>query len=557
MPIRHPPIIDVARAYHSKTKHHVDRMSPSAGYLDWANQPDPFRTFEGSQRINLHLIADPPGATYGDIHVPGRITPVPVDIRSIGILFELALGLSAWKEYGGNRWALRCNPSSGNLHPTEGYAILPPLPGIESGGVYHYLSRDHCLELRSALNDASSLPDQCFLVGFSSIHWRESWKYGERAFRYCQHDMGHAIASLRYAAGVLGWSAILLENPSDANIAAALGLDHQESFSGLAAGDGEHPGVLLQVGPDIPTDSTARSAKYPIDFPRLQTELAKADWSGRANALSNDHVHWPMITEVARATWRGDEVETEHATATHLPVYARTTPPANAARLIQQRRSAVALDDTTSISARTFYGMLDCLLPRAGVPPWDAWPWPPHLHCVIFVHRVEGLPQGLCLFERNSTVHETLRAAMRPDFAFDIPKGCPEHLRLFYLSGGDFRQEAAAVSCRQQIAGAGTYSLGMIAEFGGSIEAKGAWWYRRLFWEAGLLGHVLYLEAEAAGVRGTGIGCYFDDAFHDMLGIQDDEFQSLYHFTVGGPIEDTRLMTRPGYFHLGADRKDS
>jgi len=27
----------------------------------------------------------------------------------------------------------------------------------------------------------------------------------------------------------------------------------------------------------------------------------------------------------------------------------------------------------------------------------------------------------------------------------------------------------------------------------------------KLFWEAGLLGQVLYLEAEAAGVRGTGI----------------------------------------------------
>jgi hypothetical protein len=28
-----------------------------------------------------------------------------------------------------------------------------------------------------------------------------------------------------------------------------------------------------------------------------------------------------------------------------------------------------------------------------------------------------------------------------------------------------------------------------------------------------VLGQLLYLEAEAAGVRATGIGCYFDDAF--------------------------------------------
>ena len=94
----------------------------------------------------------------------------------------------------------------------------------------------------------------------------------------------------------------------------------------------------------------------------------------------------------------------------------------------------------------------------------------------------------------------------------------------------------------------------MIADFAQTIRAKGAWWYRRLFWEAGVLGQVLYLEAEAAGVRSTGIGCYFDDAFHELLGLTGDEFQDLYHFTVGGPVEDHRLMTLPPYAHLQRTR---
>jgi len=73
------------------------------------------------------------------------------------------------------------------------------------------------------------------------------------------------------------------------------------------------------------------------------------------------------------------------------------------------------------------------------------------------------------------------------------------------------------------------------------------WRYRLLFWECGMLGHALYLEAEAAGVRSTGIGCYFDDEMHGLLGIADDRWQSLYHFTVGGPVDDTRLVTLPPY----------
>ena len=113
------------------------------------------------------------------------------------------------------------------------------------------------------------------------------------------------------------------------------------------------------------------------------------------------------------------------------------------------------------------------------------------------------------------------------------------------------------MSCHQEIAGDGAFSLGMIAEFAESIRATGAWWYRKLFWESGLLGQVLYLEAEAAGVRGTGIGCYFDDAFHNLLSLGGDRFQSLYHFTVGGPVDDPRLMTLPAYSHLDSARLET
>jgi hypothetical protein len=90
----------------------------------------------------------------------------------------------------------------------------------------------------------------------------------------------------------------------------------------------------------------------------------------------------------------------------------------------------------------------------------------------------------------------------------------------------------------------------MIAALRPTIKTRGPWWYRRLFWEAGVLGQVLYLEAEAAGVRGTGIGCYFDDECHRLLGLTGDAWQDLYHFTVGGPVEDRRLRTVAPYAHL-------
>ena len=59
----------------------------------------------------------------------------------------------------------------------------------------------------------------------------------------------------------------------------------------------------------------------------------------------------------------------------------------------------------------------------------------------------------------------------------------------------------------------------MIARFDEPLRERGDWFYRRLFWECGLIGQVLYLEAEAAGARATGIGCYYDDPVHEVLGL--------------------------------------
>ena len=86
------------------------------------------------------------------------------------------------------------NPSSGNLHPTESYLIAGPIAGLQSSpGVYHYAPKSHSLELLAKMEGESwqalHLPEGSLLLAFSSIYWRESWKYGERAFRYSMLDV--------------------------------------------------------------------------------------------------------------------------------------------------------------------------------------------------------------------------------------------------------------------------------------------------------------------------------------------------------------------------------
>src|SRR5580704_10879050 len=148
--------------YHEETKHHYHKYARSLGYLDWESQPNPFRTYEGVTPILLPLLKRDPEGRHLDLYERSHNVFWDFTLDSIGAFLELSLGLSAWKSIPeGNKWALRMNPSSGNLHPTEAHLILPAMVGAPiyqavagtrvEGGVYHYNAYSHALEPRVLL----------------------------------------------------------------------------------------------------------------------------------------------------------------------------------------------------------------------------------------------------------------------------------------------------------------------------------------------------------------------------------------------------------------------
>jgi len=526
-------IQDTVFHYHEKTKHHYYRYAASAGYLDWANQPQPFRSYEGVKPVRLSLNEKDPAAAYADLYERSRNQVRPFTPENISLFLALSLGLSAWKTFAESKWALRMNPSSGNLHPTESYLIFPSA-GAFPAGVYHYNPYLHAIEPR-ALGEFSFPAG--FLFAFTSIHWREAWKYGERAFRYSNHDIGHAIAAAGFAANLLGWKLAFCGGISDQDVAGMLGFPKTV----WEQGEREYPELLCSV---YPADAKETPACPDAELVRQVSELS---FAGRPNRLSESHRDWPLIPETAEATEKPATVYKTPVYPTE-PFYFQEGSGLKAAQIIRQRRSLLACDGVTMISKAVFLTMLDKTLPRRGTAPFDFGLGPVNAHLFLFVHRVKDLVPGLYLFIRNAEDLEILKSACKPDFLWHpVEKGFP----LYRLKEGDFKQEATDVSCGQLIAGEGVFSLGMIAKFRGTVTGA-PYRYRQLFWETGMIGQVLYLEAEAHGVRATGIGCFFDDPVHDMLGLRDNEFQSLYHFTVGGPVEDVRLQTSDPYHHYEA-----
>ena len=530
--------------YHKATKHHFGRYARGPGGLDWANQPDPFRRYEEAPLINLDHILPEETPLYEPTFFEGNISPQPLNRKSISQLFHDSLALSAWKQAGGVKWALRVNPSSGNLHPTEGYLICGPVPELcDQPMVCHYAPKEHGLEKRTEFSNdlwdelSESLPNGSVLIGLTSIFWREAWKYGERAFRYCQHDIGHAIATVSLAAAGLGWKAILMDHLSTIELETLLGLSETKGA------EPEHTECLLVVYP--------QGEKRPA-FKIPEETLGKFKaliWTGKPNCLSPSHVDWPMIDQAVEATIKPQTEQTSPPIPERKMSETEPTP-ISFRKIIHQRRSCLSLNGRTGMMEEGLYQILRKTLVGPAQFPFNALPWNPKIHLAIFIHRVENLDPGFYFLVRNSFQLEEIKSAMNKEFLWEKPAACPEDMDFFRLLVGDSKRVSEQISCHQEIAAEGCFSLGMIAEFEGPLNTYGAWFYPRLFWEAGLVGQVLYLEAEAFGLRGTGIGCFFDDPMHERLGFSDLKYQSLYHFTLGGNVNDPRLTTLPPYTEI-------
>lgn len=538
------------RGYHRRTRHAPHRYALGPAFLDWESQPDPFRRFIGAP-LTLLPVPDPrPAPSWGELFAERPAAALTV--ANIGRFLELALGVSAWKSVEGAMWAVRNNPSSGNLHPTEAYLALPALPALsERPGLFHYAVKEHGLETRRLYDVAPALPPALpaggFLLGLSSVAWREAWKYGERAFRYVLLDGGHAVGAAAYAAAVLGWRAQILPQPSDADLAALLGLNRDDASHAYEA---ERPELLLAVTP----------GPLPADYPLSAGEALAGDplegqWFGAANRLSDDHDPWPLVD----AAFRWTEKPAVYAPVPWDRSIAPPTldaPDRPAEAVIRARRSVQRMDGVTSMAKADFFRTLAATLPTAG-SVWDAFPWAPRIALFLFVHRVDGLAPGRYALIRDPEALPRLKAAAAEaggaDWLWAPVEAAPAGLPLYLLQSAPADKLASQLSCLQAIAGKGTFAAAMLADFTRTLDEEGDWAYRRLHWEAGLLGQALYLAATAAGLAGTGIGCFFDDEVAAALGLprEDMTWRPVYNFTIGGGLEDARILTLPAYSRTG------
>jgi SagB-type dehydrogenase family enzyme len=536
---------DIVRDYHQRTKHRFEQYAAGPETLDWDAQPAPFRSFSDTAEIALPAFAeaDKYPALFEALkrpfnHISDALTPLPFDLSTLGALLHLSFGITAWKTYGPDRWAVRANPSSGNLHPIETYLIISGFSEI-TDGVYHFRAEDHTLECRAEITStANSTP--CLKIGLSSIMWREAWKYGERAFRYCQLDTGHAIGALSYAASILGWSVTEDKQYSSDTLAKLMGLDRVNDFPYRRFSETEQEEIeavfTVQLNPAEGAHQNGMKSMMPTK------------WFGKASSIDAHPMYrWTVINQVAEATRYPSRLNfPAPSLPASLPKSAESAQmiSPSAAEVILGRRSAQRFDASYIMPKQVFTAILESLVAQAKAP-WNTLSSPSLINLVFFIHRVEGLASGLYLLMREPRLSQQLNQSISQTFICNKVEGLPAHIDLQLLTSApsaEFYRTTRSLHCHQDIASNACFAVGMLTEYDAAISCATSA-YRDMHREAGVIGQVLYLQAEAHGLRGTGIGCFFDEPVHQLLGLADDTFQTIYHFTVGLPIEDSRIST--------------
>jgi nitroreductase len=327
-------------------------------------------------------------------------------------------------------------------------------------------------------------------------------------------------------------------------------------MSGRSGPEKEEPACLLAV---YPAGEACIAGKLPS---AAISAFKNVSWEGSPNSLSSKHVEWIGIEKAASATRKKNtvyldkkrELTPEMQAVSHLTINDSDVksgiksdlemPPLR--KVIRERRSAIEMDNSAYMEKETFYRMLQKTLPEEN-PIFNTLAFGSFTHLLLFVNRVKDILPGLYIFLRKPAEKERFKAAIRPDFLWEKPENCPPDLEFYLLMEETLYDFAAQLSCSQRKAADACFTACMLSEFEEPLNKFGSWIYPYLFRECGILGQLLYLEAEANGLRGCGIGCFFDDPVHETIGLKGLEYQDLYHFIVGFQLQEIGVITLPAY----------
>src|SRR5438132_5645575 len=477
---------EAAWAYHEATKHSYVRIRANPHFLDWANQPLPFKIYPTLERLRLPGEVRPSGiAALSAIakSVPAETVAVP-DLGPVAQVLYLSAGITRHRKYPGGEIYFRAAACTGALYEVELYLVCGDLANLEAG-LYHFAPAEFGLrrlrvgDYRALLVEATAaepaIAHAPVVVACTCIYWRNAWKYQARTYRHFGWDNGTVLANLLAVATALGLPAKVVCGFQDAEVNRLLDGDPQRevAFSLVALGQ------VSALPPQPPAEiSPLGLAKVPpsgreVDYP-LMREMHAASFLHTA-----DEVH----------RWRGGTPLTRFPPPTGQ--VARLQPLSNAEMPHDPIEQVILRRGSTRKFARAPISLaqLSTMLDRAtrGLPADFLDPPGTQLNDLyLIVHAVEGLDPGAYVFHRDRGMLECLKLA-------------------------NLRAQAGHLGLDQELAADAAVDIFFLADLAPILQLFGNRGCAAVELGAGILGGNLYLGAYAQHLGATGLTFYDDE----------------------------------------------
>jgi SagB-type dehydrogenase family enzyme len=502
-----------ALTYHETTKHSEVSIGASAHYLDWDNKPAQFKEYK-----NLASVALPRNFPRPEENSIKAIKAETKDaggrLIDMGVVSELlffSAGLTRKMKFGKEFYYMRAASATGALYPIELYVVSGRVPGLEAG-VYHFNPLHFSLvklregDYRFALNDAGS-PDSLsapFTLAFTSLAWRNAWKYEARSYRHWFWDSGVIVANLLATSNSAGLDTKLVLSFVDSEVDQLLGLEAKK----------EATVALAVVGASV--GEKAPSMHKPI--PRLALDV---------NPLSTEEVDYPIIWETNDASQLKSKPETE-SWKSSLRRFTRIVPLATPAFPLRESEKDLSpqLDDVILLrgSTRKFardpisFDRLSAIIHASATNiPLDFLPDKETLIDFYFIaNDVQGLSPGSYFYNVNTSSVEQLKVLKN-------------------------RSMSGYLCLGQQLFSDASVVFFLMTDLVSALKSLGNRGYRAAQFEAGVRAGKIYLSSYAVGIGASG-STFFDDAVTEFLSPHAKEKSPMIAVGVGIPA----YKARPG-----------
>lgn len=478
--------LEAAWKYHNTTKHSYASVHSNLHFLDWANQPLPFKAYTSLEPLPLPREVRQTGiaalsAIAASIHAETGAVP---DLEALAQLLYLSAGITRHRKHPGGDIYFRAAACTGALYEVEVYVVCGNLVDLEAG-VYHFSPAEFALrrlrvgDYRSVLSEATAgetaVVHAPLTIICTCIYWRNAWKYQARTYRHFGWDNGTLLANLLAVATALGIPAKVTCGFVDADVNRLLDVDPERevAYSLVALG---------RVAASVQRLPSKLSALHLETVPLSRNETVHPAMH-EIHAASS--LNFPEEVEI----WRGKaplaDLPPPTGPIVQLHPYSDAEMPRDPIEQVILRRGSARKFAQVPIDLRQLSTMLD----RAtrGIQADFLDPQGTQLNeiCLI-VNAVEGLDPGAYLYRRDRHVLECLRT-------------------------GNFRAQAGHLGLDQKLPAEAAADIFFLANLQMILERFGNRGYRAVQLEAGILSGKLYLAAYAQRLSATGLTFYDDE----------------------------------------------